>query len=113
MRPLHRRRELELFDLQREAREPCDDGAVELELVLLGGLLGHRRGEGVAQLREPLGSRLDEVEVLPVALLGFLAPGGVVGPLGRLAVGNQLRLLVLEQVELAPDDVLEGQRSSR
>jgi len=47
-----------------------------------------------------------------VALLGLVAPGGVVRALGRVAVGDQVRALLLEQVELTADDVLEAQISS-
>jgi hypothetical protein len=67
----------------------------------------------IAEPRELLRSRLDEIDVLPVALLGLVAAGSVVGPLRLLAVGDQIGVLPLEEVELAPDYVLEGRVSSR
>lgn len=108
-----RERGLELFDLQREARQSCEYGPVELGLVLLGGLGRHRRREVVAERSELLGSGLDEIEVVPVALLGIVAAGRAVGALRLLAVGDQVGVLPFEEIELAPDDFPEGQMSSR
>ena len=59
-----------------------------------------------------LGARFDQVEVLRVALLGLVAARRVVGAFGRVAVGDQFRAFLLEQVELPADDVLEAQISS-
>ena len=73
----------------------------------------HGRGEVVTKGGELLGARFDEVEVLAVPFLGLVAARRVVGPLGGFAVGDQLRVLDLEELELPPDDVLEGQTSSR
>ena len=70
-------------------------------------------GEVVAQVREQLGAGLDEVEVLAVALLGLVAVGCVVGALGLLAVGDQRGLLVLEQLELALNQVREARAAHR
>ena len=81
--------------------------------VPLGGLGRHRRREVVAERRELLRARLDEIEVVPVALLGLVAAGRVVGALRLLAVGDQVGVLPLEEVELAPDHVLERHTSSR
>ena len=69
---------LEVLDLEPEAREAPVHRAVELRLVLLGRLLVQRRREVVAQLREDLRARLDEVLVLAEPLLGLVALGAVV-----------------------------------
>ena len=86
---------------------------VELRLVDLRDLLAHRRSKAVAKLRKAIRPRLDEIEVVAVLLLGLVAIRGVVGALGRVAVRDQVCTLLLEEVKLAPDDVLEGQNSTR
>ena len=60
-----------------------------------------------------IGAGLDEVEVLAVALLGFFAVGCVVGSFGVLAVGDQRGLLVLEQLELALNQICEARATHR
>ena len=67
----------------------------------------------IADRRQLLRSGLDEIDVIPVALLGLVAVGRVVGSLRLLALGDQIGMLALEEIELAPDDVLEGHMSSR
>ena len=61
----------------------------------------------VAQVREQLRTRLDNVDVLAVALLGLIARGVVVGVFGFGALAEQLGVLALEEVELARDEVRE------
>ena len=89
------------------------DRPVELRLVGLGSVLVHGRGEAVAELCEPVRAGFDEIQIVAVALLGLVAVGGVVRALRGVAVGDQLRALLLEEVELPPDQVLEAHRSSR
>ncbi len=70
----------------------------------------------VAEAGEQLRPRLDQAEVVAVELFGLVARRRVVRRFRRVAVGDQPALFVLEEVELAPDDVSEaaaGQRSSR
>ncbi len=107
---------LGVFDLDGEAGESLDDGAVELFLVLLRRLVVQGRSEVVAETGEQLRAGLDQVEVVAVELFGLVARRRVVRRFRRVAVGDQPALFVLEEVELAPDDVSEaaaGQRSSR
>jgi endonuclease/exonuclease/phosphatase family metal-dependent hydrolase len=62
----------------------------------------------VAQVGQELGAGLDEIDVVAVALLGFVARRGVVRLLGLLAFADQARLLAHEEIELARDQVGEG-----
>ncbi|TMK79212.1 MAG: hypothetical protein E6G45_04290 [Actinobacteria bacterium] len=107
---------LGVFDLDGEAGESPDDGAVELVLVLLRRLLVEGRCKVVAEAGEQLRPRLNQAEVVAVELFGLVARRRVVGRFRRVTVGDQLGLLLLEELELAPDDVPEAaarQRSSR
>src|SRR3954452_19280179 len=95
-------------DLEPEARETLPHGAVERLLVLLASVLVERPLERVADVGEGLGALLDEVDVLAVALLGLVSLGVVVPLLGLLAVAHEVRVILLEQVELARDHVDEA-----
>ena len=75
---------LAILDLEAEARQAFDHRAVELVLVLLRGLLVERGREVVADVGEDLRARLDEVDVVAVALLGFVAVGLVARALGSV-----------------------------
>ncbi len=76
--------------------------------VFLGRVLVERRRVRPAQVGEGLGARLDEVDVVAVALLRLVALGPVVGALGLVALPDQVGLVALEQVELTRDDVRES-----
>jgi hypothetical protein len=78
---------------------------VEGFLVRGHGVRVEGRGVRVAERGEQLGTRLDEVEVVAVALLRFVSLGAVVGRLRGCAVPDQVGVLTLEEVELAADDV--------
>jgi hypothetical protein len=86
---------------------------VEPPHVLLRGLGVERGGVRVADLDERLGALLDQLEVLGVALLGFLAPGAVVGTLGGGARLDQVSVVLSEERQLALDQIREPQTSSR
>jgi len=62
----------------------------------------------VADVCEQFRARLDEVQVIAVALLRLVAFGVVVGALGGVAVVDQAALLPLEQIELSRDRVREA-----
>src|SRR5688500_6327054 len=96
--------------LQGETREATEDGAIEGRFVLVGGGVVEGSRVVVAKLGQRFRRRLDEVEVLAVALLGLVAPGAIVGVFRRLGLSDQPGLLALEQVELPLDDVLEAAR---
>jgi hypothetical protein len=102
---------LRVFDFDSESPQARKHGAVELLLVLLGRVLVECRREGIAESRKDLRAGLDEVQVIGVALLGLIAAGPVVSALRRVAVGDQPGFLALEEVELAPDDILEAARA--
>jgi endonuclease/exonuclease/phosphatase family metal-dependent hydrolase len=102
------RRWLAILDLERESGQPLDDGAVELPLVHLRGLLVERRSEVVAQVGQELRACLDEIDVGAVPLLGLVARRRVVSALGLLAFTDQILLLADEEFELARDDFGEA-----
>ena len=77
-------------------------------LVRLPRVVVERGRVGVAQLGEGVGDRLEHELVVPVRLLGKLALGGVVRPLGLLRLAQELRLVLDEEVELAADQVAEA-----
>src|SRR3712207_4176578 len=97
-----------LVQLDRELWEPPRHGAVERSGVLLRGRLVERRGEPVPHRGQLLAPGRGEVEVVGVALLGLFAACVVVRALGRLALGDQARVLALEEGELALDRVGEA-----
>src|SRR5215470_7798948 len=90
-----------------ESRETAPYCGVERLLVLLGDVRLERRPVRVTDLGESLSSRLDEVEVLRVLLLGLLAPGPVVRPLGRFARVDQVAVVLHEEAELPLDQIVE------
>ncbi len=94
-----------IFDFQSETGQPFPDRAVELGLVFLVQIRGERLREVVSEISEQLGSGLDEILVVAVALLGLVARRAVIGALGRDALANQAAVLAFEQVELALDHV--------
>src|SRR5919198_2335929 len=97
-----------VFYFEREAREALEHRPVERGFVFLGRV-GFDRGRiPVAEVGEQLGARLDEVHVVTVSLLRLVAVGPVVRALRGLAVGDQARVLALEEVELARDDIGEA-----
>ena len=96
-----------VLDLEREAPEASQHGLVEGLLVLLGRILLERRREVVTKVGQDLGPRLDEVDVVAVALLRLVAWRLVVRPLGRDTVFDEPALLAFEDVELAIDELRE------
>jgi endonuclease/exonuclease/phosphatase family metal-dependent hydrolase len=62
----------------------------------------------VAQVGEQLGAGLDEIDVVAVALLGFVPRRRVVRAFCLLALADQVCLLAHEEIELARDHVGEA-----
>src|SRR6059058_5149133 len=83
------------------------DGAIELVLVGLRGVLVERPLEVVADVGQELGAGLDHVDVVAVALLRLVARRCVVGPLGFLTLVEQIGVLADEKIELPRDDLGE------
>ena len=81
------------------------DGVVEGGDVLVGRLFVERRGIAVAHVGQRLGPEFDELLKAAKKLLGFLAIGTVVSPLRLVDAGQELSVLLLEQVELAIDQL--------
>ena len=91
-----------------ERAEAAVGGAVERVLVRIPRVAVERRGVRVAQLGEGVCDRLEHELVVPVRLLGKLALGGVVRPLGLLRLAQKLGLVLDEEVELAADQLAEA-----
>jgi hypothetical protein len=97
-----------LVELQAEAGKAVADDVVEDLPVLLRGFVVQRRRVVLAQLDQLVGSRLDEVEEVPVSLLGLASGSMVVSPQRRLHVGDQARLFGREEIELPLDEIDEA-----
>ena len=65
----------------------------------------------VAQIGEQLGPGLDEVDVVAVTFLGFVALGPRVRLFRRDAVVDQAAMLALEELELPVDQIAEARAS--
>ena len=79
--------------------------------VLLRCVIVECRGEVVAQVGEDFRPRLDEIDIVAVPFLGFVAFCAVVRALCGDAVVDQSALLSLEEVELSLDQVGEARTS--
>ena len=95
------------IELEREAREASAGELVERGDVLLGGLVSQGADVLVAHRDELVVGGVNHVEEVAVALLGLLGGRVVVRPQGQLAVVDQPPVLLLEEVELALDEVGE------
>jgi hypothetical protein len=98
---------LELVDLEREAGEATAHGLVEGSQVLVGCAFIERCGIAVPHLGECLRPELDELLKAAEDLLRLFAISAVVGPLGLVDAGQELGVLLLEEVELAIDQLGE------
>ena len=83
---------------------------VELPDVLNGRVLVERRGIGIAELGERFGAVLDELLEATVDLFGVLAVCPVIVPFRLLHAGQEVHVLLLEEVELAVDQLGEAAR---
>ena len=95
-------------ELEAEAGKALAGEPVERRLVLLGRLTVQRPGVAVPVLEEGVGGRVHEIDVVAVALLSLVARSGVVGGERRLAVSYEPRVLGLEELELALDELHEA-----
>lgn len=102
-----------LVDLEREAGETAVDGRVELRDVLVGRVLVERRRVSIAQLRQRLGPELDKLLEAAEDLFGLLALCTVVLLLRLVHAGQEGRVLLLEEIELAVDQLREAPGHSR
>src|SRR2546430_2755602 len=75
-----------VLDLEGEAAEALEHGVVEGVLVLLARVLVEGRGEVVPKVRQQLRPGFDQVDVIAVTLLSFVARRAIVGTLGGEAV---------------------------
>src|SRR5439155_9597941 len=99
---------LPILDLEREARQPLEDGAVERALVLGGDVALEARGVPVAEVGKELRRRLDEIHEVTVSLLRLLARRAVVRAFSGFAIVQKARVVAHEEVELARDGVVEA-----
>jgi hypothetical protein len=99
--------ERSLIELEAETGETLAHARVEDVDVLVGGVVSERLHIAVAKRDELAAAGVDEIDEIAVALLRLVAVGFGVGAEGRLAVADEARVLALEEVELALDDVGE------
>ena len=106
--PAELRKALDLAQGGAEPWEALRRRLLEGLLVLVGGVLVEGARVGVADLGQRLRGEVDAVDVVAVALLRLVPGRLVVGAQVELHVLEQARLLDGEQVELARDEVGEA-----
>lgn len=84
------------------------DGGVELGDVVVGCVRVEGRRVRIAHLRQRLRTELDELLEAAEGLLRVFPVGAVVVPFGLVNTGQEVRVLLLEQVELAVDQLVEA-----
>lgn len=92
---------------------PPGGGARELGRVLGRSILVERAGEGLANVEQPVGDRVDDELVVPVRLLRVPGPGRVPGLLRLGRLGEQIGVVGCEQAELPLDEVVEAASAAK
>ena len=106
-RPGRARSGLEVGHDRRVAPEAARDADGERVTVGGGGVLVERPCVRVAEREQPVGDRVDDELEVAVGLLGGVASGADPGLLGLVRLGQELGLVLLEERELALDELRE------